>query len=477
MKVLILGTSNSILKDGWSFGLKAALKEHNVVSMSVGASPGIQFADKMSIDFSAYNYVFFDSIPNDEEYAYKAKGYGFNEKNEKVIYEIYSTIASQTNLIVLGFCNKWAFNEESSVYKSRKEIAKKIGCQFVDIKLLLKAFLHGNSVDSLYEKHQAHPKRELSYEIGMAIGNELLKYNHQFNHACNNYSSHFITQSANHLNNKTTTFKNSLLSMDVVDVDINTSLDINTQHSCLGVYINAYNTSCILNYNDSQGISHNVRLTYTQRNEEGKFMKIFVPFNEAPIINHLSINCLTPGTLDYHPVITREYKEILHKMQLSSLLYWEDCDISIQHNIEHNVNSLSLSQAVAHSLLEEQIPKNAIIKSIEGIRTHHDSYLILNKKTKKISHEGIKNIDNHSVLIILVKTGNSYTTAILEESSLSIVDVFDGAEISLNKDQNKITIKRNGMFLCAERNGTLTFSRNKAKEWEQFTPTHQQHYH
>lgn len=69
MRILILGTSNSILYPGWSFGLRQALPNATIENMSIGASPGIQFNTKLETTiFSEYDFVFFDSIPNDQTY-------------------------------------------------------------------------------------------------------------------------------------------------------------------------------------------------------------------------------------------------------------------------------------------------------------------------------------------------------------------------------------------------------------------------
>lgn len=471
MKILILGTSNSILNNGWSFGLKAALEGHEVTSMCVGASPGIQFADKMSLNFADYDYVFFDSIPNDEEYARNAKGYTFNEKNEKIMEEIYSTISSQTNLIILGFCNRWAFLEESMVYKSRKNIAQSIGCQFVDIKTLLKVYLNENSVNSLYESHQAHPKRELSYEIGVAIGNEILNHAHQFNHKCQNYSANFIVQQAYHFSEHVLRLENSLLSMDVIDADQDTCLEIDDNYYCLGAYINAYATSCILNYEDVSGLQSCVRLTYNQSHEDGKFLKIFAPFNNAPKIKKLSLISESGELITYHPVMTHDHKEISHKMQLSSILYWDGDAIIENRDAAHDINSLTLSYAVAHRLLEKKTQLKSKQKSIGGIKTHHNSYILFDRTKNHAIHGSMSIVSDSVVPVVLVRLNDSYATAIAYKHGLEVIDIFEGSNISLLEEKDKITFSKDGKYLCAEKYGALTFSRSKAMEWECFTPT------
>lgn len=471
MKVLILGTSNSILNNGWSFGLRNALAGHDVISMCVGASPGIQFSDKMSLNFKNYDYVFFDSIPNDEEYARNAKGYAFNEKNEKIMEEIYSTISSQTNLVILGFCNRWAFLEESMVYKSRKNIAQAIGCQFVDIKTLLKVHLNEKSVNSLYESHQAHPKRELSYEIGVVIGNEILNHFNQFNHDCHDYSANFTVQTAHQFSENVIRLENSLLSMDVVEVHDDASLEIDSTQSCLGVYINAYATNCILSYADDYSLQNDVRLTYNQNHEDGKFLKVFVPFHSAPKITKLSLINKAGGPNIYHPVMTHDHKELSHRMQLSSVLYWDGDVASETHNATHKINSLSLSHTIAHKLLEKKTQSKIKNKSISGIKTHHNSYILFDRNKNHAIHGSMSIVSDSVVPVVLVRLGDSYATAIAYKHGLEVIDIFEGSNISLLTEQDKITFSKDGKFLCAEKYGALTFSRSKAMEWECFTPT------
>ena len=103
MRVLILGTSNSLLKRGWVYGLSEALADAEIHNLSVGMSSYVQFAARMRIDFSAYDYVFFDSIPNDEALA---REIGTDEFYYLLLKRILSTISAQSRLIIFGFCWK-----------------------------------------------------------------------------------------------------------------------------------------------------------------------------------------------------------------------------------------------------------------------------------------------------------------------------------------------------------------------------------
>ena len=83
MNILILGTSNSILKNGYVSGLKRALPNASWTSLSSGASPGIQFSKYAKMDFTSYDLVVLDSVPNDEQYALQTPGWpGDHSTNE-----------------------------------------------------------------------------------------------------------------------------------------------------------------------------------------------------------------------------------------------------------------------------------------------------------------------------------------------------------------------------------------------------------
>ncbi|MFY9995073.1 MAG: glycosyltransferase family 2 protein [Leclercia sp.] len=369
MKVLILGTSNSILKNGWSYGLRDALKGHEVVSMSVGASPGIQFAEKMSMDFTQYDHVFFDSIPNDEEYAFKAKGYSSTERNERVMYEIFSTIASQTSLIVLGFTNSWCFDEESTIYASRKELAHQVGAQFIDIRKILTIFLDGNSIESIYEPHPAHPKREFSYKIGEAIGSALQSFVFNRSVNCVNYKENFIADEVWASYEQAKVFSNSLLKMNVIPEKNGFTLKTQESHACLGFYVNSYSTHCNMFYSERNGTRHSLRLIYKQNREDGKFLKVFVPLQDSPRISNITIGGhLNEECNSFFPVMTYHDSNPLQEIHLSSLLYWDD--YSLGENVETYKNSDSDFLHLNNIIAQDVSLRFSQIKVVKSKITH-----------------------------------------------------------------------------------------------------------
>src|ERR1043165_9166147 len=101
MKVLVLGNSNSIVPGGYIGGLLAQLPAGTTLTnRPIGHSPGTQFAHYGAMDFAAFDLVIFDSIANDEIFVEDVGGW---EIMRDLYYELFSTIASQTRLVVVGF--------------------------------------------------------------------------------------------------------------------------------------------------------------------------------------------------------------------------------------------------------------------------------------------------------------------------------------------------------------------------------------
>ncbi|WP_146591378.1 hypothetical protein [Puniceibacterium confluentis] len=129
-KLLILGTSNSILRDGWVRGFTEACPDNvEIINKSVGGSPGAQFAAWCHEDLSVYDHIIFDAVVNDENMMQQGHLGTFGYYTT-LLREILSTIASQTRLTVLGFCNQRFAQNRSDMYRCYARLSKEIGAEF-----------------------------------------------------------------------------------------------------------------------------------------------------------------------------------------------------------------------------------------------------------------------------------------------------------------------------------------------------------
>jgi hypothetical protein len=280
MKVLVLGTSNSILKRGWVPGFRSALRNAVVENRSVGASPGIQFALEAQTDFSRYDVVFFDSIPNDQEYA----GLNALDADRKVslwndiIYDLCSIISSSARLVILGFCHRDAIASDHDVYTCRHRIAELLGVQFIDIRSMIVRLLETGlyTVEQLYGDHPAHIAEWLAFEIGHHIG-AIVRLEPTSAHRKSYYgANHFSSLPAETISDTICTRENSYLSMRTVQLGAGFQLQLPETHECLGFSINLAQTHCCLQLIDCSGAVCAEYLCY-YANDIDVVRKIFVP--------------------------------------------------------------------------------------------------------------------------------------------------------------------------------------------------------
>ncbi|WP_347452902.1 hypothetical protein [Acinetobacter thermotolerans] len=329
-KILILGTSNSLFKGGWVAGLSHALQGYQIKNMSVGASQGFQFAGIVSQEnFSQYDYVFFDSLANEESYCLgrQADKYHYTDQVERLLYELMSTIASQTNLIVMGFCKHYAFDKESEIFQSRRRLTQNVGGYFFDIRKMLKLHMmtHSLTIQDIYDETQ-HPKREISYEIGRRLGSVLESISLDKYKYAKDYSGNFSRQKIS-LKDKTKEYKNSVMSLGVSRISKEDSIGLNNHLRCIGFYLNAIKTNCYVECSYQGKSVQEIGLLYTVYNEQAEnFQKIFVGLQDFPVIDTLRIiGSDTDFQNLYFPLITHKQKlPSLDALELSEVLYWDD---------------------------------------------------------------------------------------------------------------------------------------------------------
>lgn len=178
MKILVLGSSNSIRANAWVGGVRESIPAVSITNYSAGGSPGVQFASHIHMDFSEYDFVVFDSLPNDEEYFFRRRGYSDLTHTNNVLFELFSTIASQSRLVVLNIpirkqllFSDFSMDDKSEVAKTREVLANIVGAQVIDIYSILKyfsIFLKGN-YQNLFES-EAHPFPYILRLIGNVMG-------------------------------------------------------------------------------------------------------------------------------------------------------------------------------------------------------------------------------------------------------------------------------------------------------------------
>lgn len=312
MRILILGTSNSILYPGWSFGLRQALPNATIENMSIGASPGIQFNTKLETTiFSEYDFVFFDSIPNDQTY-HDEHLTNYDKKNtilfHKITFEIIKRIASQTKLIVLCIDEQRYYNCNSEFYNNRISFAQNANAYFVNTTLLINEYAKKNGInqDIIYDYHPSHPDRGIMHVIGQAIGELLPSLIHDpivtlTETRPNPFINWWPTSKY-----ETKQYKNSLVDDIYAILYENQSIKFNksfAENTLIGFYINISKTNCVMDLLFNNKIVFSISLSYPNAEQ---IVKVFIPIPEALQVTEIRIRPATDDNVNYYALAARK---------------------------------------------------------------------------------------------------------------------------------------------------------------------------
>jgi len=113
LKVLVIGTSNAIYKDGYVGGIRDHSSVLSVDRYAVGASPSVIIPYiGLSIDFSIYDIVIFDTAINDRNY-YKYSSIRKDQIREFIEWGVDRCKRSNTAACLLLMPSRKAFNKET----------------------------------------------------------------------------------------------------------------------------------------------------------------------------------------------------------------------------------------------------------------------------------------------------------------------------------------------------------------------------
>lgn len=329
LKILILGTSNSILHDGWVAGLRQALPDADITNLSVGASPGTQFGLNMKTDLTPFDVVFFDSVVNDENLRQLV---GEDQFSTRVLYEIISTISAQTPAIVMGFSNARHLDAHSEIYTQRRTLARLCRAQFLGIHELVEKFGRRllPSDTELFDAGGAHPTRDLQRYFGYALGRLLLSDSTMLRRAPDavDFSDRFESENATDLAAQGTLLSkaNSIMSRSLLEVRPGSSLNFRSHGVCLGLNVNAMETKAIVALDGPLG--RRLKDLWYESGAE-KFLLKFVPLKDGFPTDRLTVFNASEFPLDLRTVERSPHSNLTNdavgegvKLTYASALFW-----------------------------------------------------------------------------------------------------------------------------------------------------------
>lgn len=288
--ILIMGTSNSLLKRGWVDGLRKALPNTNIVNISIGGSPGTQYCCAIpQYDFSKFDYVVFDSVPNDE---LGEEFVGDPLFLSRMIFEIVSTIAARTRVIVLGFCMATHAVQPSDVFLERRRIAAICGAQFISMREFAMRYGHsilGGSDDLIFETN-AHPRQAIQNRVGFELGALLAQgafpdsgiRAESFAHHFSVFDPAAEESPVGTVINK----KNSLMDVNFRVFDGDCTYPAPADPPCVGFYLDVLNTRCYVKFAGPKGARVK---EYMFNIQPEKFEVRFIPILNGFAISELTV--------------------------------------------------------------------------------------------------------------------------------------------------------------------------------------------
>ncbi len=184
VNIAIIGTSNSILKDGFYSGLHEN-KWCKLTNISLGASSsavGVWAIEK--VDFHEYDFVIMDLLNNEEHIIYS--GYNTIERALGNILTLVNKCSLAGSIpVIVSFPRKFFFGDECEIrplHRSVMALAKNLSISKFDLYELVDSVLASNqnfSLDNLF-MDEAHLKRPIAKLIGSAIADLLInKFNNE----------------------------------------------------------------------------------------------------------------------------------------------------------------------------------------------------------------------------------------------------------------------------------------------------------
>ena len=367
MNILVLGTSNSILKNGYLTGVKRALPNATWTNLSSGASPGVQFARYIQMDFKQFDLVLLDSVPNDEQYGLQTPGYTYNEDYKQILFELISTISSQTRLVVIGIAVNDFLTKPSAVYRDRETFSQQANAQFIDFSQALRTY--ACQYNEVYSDHPAHPKPELSQQIGMYLGEAINAHFADLTKSepSIDFSQHFTVDTA-HLNealHPLKTYKNSLKQDTFAQLKPGESIELSHAHSLIGFYVNGFQTNTALELVDAKGASQSASLFY-KRKDNG-FLSLFVPLASYDSVKRITVTDDSANEFDFKPRMTRQSRDSdSAKLEIGALIYWKKTK-------DANLDAQIAANRPSHLLLNDTIQQAVCREVLVALQTRCDS--------------------------------------------------------------------------------------------------------
>lgn len=141
MKALIIGTSNCLLNGGVKEAIEELFGKENVVNLSLGASSGTflsLFNIIDGIDFHNFDYVFFDSVLNEDWETRSGRLYSHQEKAARILY---ASLPDGVTYCYLSYVSKPDLFYGCIIEEIHKKLCIEFGINFISLRGIINHIL------------------------------------------------------------------------------------------------------------------------------------------------------------------------------------------------------------------------------------------------------------------------------------------------------------------------------------------------
>ncbi|MBB1249810.1 hypothetical protein [Rhizobium sp. G21] len=276
-KLLIIGTSNSIVNGGWSDGL-ASQTSCEIDKIVLGGAPFSQFLDVPNlIGEKKYKRIFVETSPNDESYPHSV---GDMWSFHKLYFDFLQGLSTKAPLVVFRIPPLKYVSEESFVSKMQRKISSFLGALYIDSSDMLKSM---NIRQSSAYRDPYHIETALAFALGSNLGKLSCEWDYlNRDDICSNYIYYkFLEEKYERIS-----FENSLISEEFTVIPIGMDYKLPRPTRIFGFRMLSSRTSAIVRLNGVRQ-SRDIICQYIDQPNMGKVQ--FVPVPDGFLTKSLSV--------------------------------------------------------------------------------------------------------------------------------------------------------------------------------------------
>lgn len=281
MNICLIGTSNSIIANGYTLGIQETDGIKSLEKNSLGASPSViipYFASE--IDFSRYDWLVMDTAINDRNY-YIHKSINAKQIREFVEYGIFRALEKKCKPILLLMPSRKAFNRETISGIMYHKLAKEYKVPIFDGFEFTRKYAEKNNLKIAdCFKDDFHLKPEVARALGNAVAELMLNFREEM--PISPKKTIFRVCRLPELSKAFMTRRNSLITREFAVIDKHTNLEIaiGKNEEIYGLTYNCANTFGNIKINTEPPTIKSLTTKYIE--ERTNFLFIAVPFTTPP---------------------------------------------------------------------------------------------------------------------------------------------------------------------------------------------------